>query len=878
MKKLIAAVCTVSMVMGSISFGAMAEEEMLEITKQPTTANPTVEVNKTEDVSYQWYEADIIEATNIVGNILDEEGNRILVPSKWAQYDEMEGIWDIANDEKEEGEQSCFFVYIDCQPGDVIYVTPQLGADVYVQVEGDNVPEDLEGVSSYQCDYSDFHVIGIWEELIGAGVTVKIELEREGERYVIADGTSTTFNNERCVNSNADYDKEEETWVVSSSGEFYIDRIYLEADTVISFEINRDFSVDAVIGNNDMLDEYDMFEIPSSGEYKYIVPTSASYYIYLEAPSEFCLDIQIVDYEIGQSVVGQTTETLTTGEAGKAYVCRVSCGDEVLWTEYIYGDLAIKTQPTAGNPTVELNYDVDATYQWYNMEVETYEVVDLEDELEELQINITGLWDGEYDDGQWNSTYGCIDIGFNVEKDDKIVVVLPDDFDGEVEEYDYLVDFTYNDGVYEAIIGSNLSWIKLYIYTYSDEDFTAKVYIEKNGISEPIVGENKATLMNSQIGENYFCKVSYEGKELISDIVGMKVDISKQPSLKDLSVGINFVDQVAGYKWYEVLEKSYKVAKRYDTEGMALTSEENDDIIEFYSDFGEYEDGIWTGVEIRDVEEVEGKVIDFYGKLEAGTKLRIALSNDALRYVYIQSYQNRIDEMLNEINDGVFEYVVEATGEYWVGVEVDGDFTAEVSIVKTALGQAVVGQTTSRLTTHEPGTYVCEITLISGIKLYSDFITITENDDVHVYTDMYDPDCNDCGDIRQVPDRPVDPDDGDTGNGDTGNGGTGNGGTGNGGTENSGAGNNGTGNSGAGNNGTGNSGAGNNGTGNSGAGNNGTGNSAAGNNATGNGGAGSNSANKAPNSGDSVNIAWLMAVAVAAMAGSMLVSLKKKRA
>ena len=118
--------------------------------------------------------------------------------------------------------------------------------------------------------------------------------------------------------------------------------------------------------------------------------------------------------------------------------------------------------------------------------------------------------------------------------------------------------------------------------------------------------------------------------------------------------------------------------------------------------------------------------------------------------------------------------------------------------------------------------------------VYSDVITISENDDVHVYTDMYDADCNDCGATRQVPDRPVDPDD---------NSGTGNGGTGN-----------------------------------SGADNNGTGNSGAGNNTAGNGGEGNNSANKAPNAGDCANVAWLMAIAVAAMAGSMLVSLKKKRA
>ena len=96
-------------------------------------------------------------------------------------------------------------------------------------------------------------------------------------------------------------------------------------------------------------------------------------------------------------------------------------------------------------------------------------------------------------------------------------------------------------------------------------------------------------------------------------------------------------------------------------------------------------------------------------------------------------------------------------------------------------------------------------------------VTIAETDFEHAYTDIYDADCNGCGAIRKVPDRPVKPDDN-------------------------------------------------------------SGDDGTGNNNTGNGGAGSNGDNKTPNAGDNVNVAWLLAIAVAAMAGSMLASLNRKRA
>ena len=859
MKKLIAAVCTVSMVMGSISFGAMAEEEMLEITKQPTVGNPTVDVNKTEDVEYQWYEGDVEKTISVVDGIVDENGERIFVASSSAIYDESEDVWSADPDLNKDNAEIRFYVYIDLEVGDKLYIKPYSDANIEVKINGTSKTANSEGIFIYESRYDGMTSISVWEKAAGENVAAQFELERDGKLYKIVDGMKEEFDDKLVCDSNSCYDENQDLWESESLGSGTLQLlIYSKENQVINFDFVDKFSGSVNVIDYSTATYGENVKLDSAENLLITISKNGYYYISINGDRSFETSIKIKEVKAGLAVEGQNTNVLTDYEENKLYRCKVTCGNETVYSDYIIGKLLMISQPTASDPTVGFNYDIDATYQWYNVGEKTYEVVDLGDEVGESQINVTDWWGGEYSDGQWNSRDGEIDIAFEVEKGDKVVVILPEDFDGAVEEYDYLVDFVYNDGVYEAVIDKALDWINLFVY--SNEDFIAEVYIEHR-VTDSIVGENKATLMNPEYGKSYLCKATYEGKEYVSDIVTMTMAPSKQPSLSDLSFKMNFEDKVAAYQWYEVEEAVYKVV---DT--AAVTPENMDDVVPAMIMTGTYEDGKWKG-ESNTYGLDTANIVMLMGEFEANTVLYIQLSVSDIELVQIMDVSGRAD-LIDETDNGLIKYTFPVSEVYMIGIAVQGEFTAEISVVKSALGEAIDDQTTSRLTKHVPGIYMCEATLTDGSKIYSDVITITENDDVHVYTDMYDPDCNDCGDIRQVPDRPVDSDDGDTGNGGTGNGGTGNGDTGNGGTGNDGTGNGGTGNGGTGNG----------GTENSGAGNNGTGNSGAGNNATGNGGAGSNSANKAPDAGDSVNVAWLMAIAVAAMAGSMLVSLKKKRA
>ena len=597
---------------------------------------------------------------------------------------------------------------------------------------------------------------------------------------------------------------------------------------------------------------------------------------------DFTVKIYVQKAEISTPITGENTATLKNWEVGNSYVCKVTYENMELVSDVVSFKLMISEQPTAKNPTVELNYDVDATYQWYSAIYKEYEVVDVVENSDENKLGAFYRSSGEYVDNKWQSEDGQILLGICVEKGETVRIELPDTFDGMIVDYTKIMAqggggtqlpiLVYEDGVCEVEITSSDT---MFMVALSDNvDFEVKMYVNKASITDAIEGETAATLKNPQVNKSYVCKVLYDGKEIVSDVVNMKFLIINQPTEKKPVVEVNIKDEVAKYQWYEVEEIIRKVVDKD-----LVTSEEIEDVIAVEVESGKYEDGKWVG-DAMTYDSSSTSCIQFNGELEAGYTLNIQLSTDDIEIfvMWKTGHEGNYDEIITEADNGLIQIEITETCDYTVGMVLAGGTTADITLNKMDLVNEVESQTTNSLTNHKAGNYLCVVTLKDGSEIYSEIINVTADDIVHTYTDMYDPDCNDCGDIRQVPDRPVDPDDGDTGNGDTGNGGTGNGGTGNGGTENSGAGNNGTGNSGAGNNGTGNSGAGNNGTGNSGAGNNGTGNSAAGNNATGNGGAGSNSANKAPNSGDSVNIAWLMAVAVAAMAGSMLVSLKKKRA
>ena len=116
MKKLLATVCAVAMVVGSMTVSALGAEP-LKVTTSYNGNHPTVSANKTDGVSYQWYELEAGEKAEVVYNIVDEAAGKIYVPLEKGIYYENENKWI-----PEEG-MRYMHIYIECKAGDVINVT-----------------------------------------------------------------------------------------------------------------------------------------------------------------------------------------------------------------------------------------------------------------------------------------------------------------------------------------------------------------------------------------------------------------------------------------------------------------------------------------------------------------------------------------------------------------------------------------------------------------------------------------------------------------------------------------------------------------------------------------------------------------------------------
>jgi hypothetical protein len=257
---------------------------------------------------------------------------------------------------------------------------------------------------------------------------------------------------------------------------------------------------------------------------------------------------------------------------------------------------------------------------------------------------------------------------------------------------------------------------------------------------------------------------------------------------------VNFEDLVEKYQWHLSDEVEYEVIDKE-----LVTAENKDKVISTVYKTGIYEDGKWTAVPLNKKRTKYDVCVTF--EVEEGELVKLVLSPEA-SVVSWAAFEGAEVEL--ECIDGVYYYEAEESGEISVDLLAKEEFTVDITTVRTIICEAISGQVEKVLHNHKAGKYICRVILEDDTELISDMVTIAETDFEHAYTDIYDADCNGCGAMRKVPDRPVKPDD------NSGDDGTGN--------------------------------------------------------------------NNTPNAGDNVNVAWLLAIAVAAMAGLMLVSLNRKRA
>lgn len=638
MKKMLATVCATVMVVGSMTVSALAAEP-LKVTTNYDGNHPSVSANKTDDVSYQWYELESGDKADAVYNIVDEAASKIYVPLERGVYYENENKWI-----PEDG-MRYMHIYIECKAGDVINVT-WLGGVAEDRVTFNNEICVKNGDVYSKTIVDDGIVeVNIRDEATPANVVARIELVREGKTYSIADGMRTVVDGKVCAEGN--YDKTNNKWSSYYSSysriEYLETVIYMHEGESVLFDFGNkdDRSVRTYMTDEDGIKQcvQEETELDGSSKFMFTAIDSTFYTFEMFGDEAFAPSIQLIKTDSQKVVDGQTKATLTDYEEGKYYVCKASCGNEVVWSNTVVGHLNVINQPTASNPTIEVSSKDVASYQWHKATNEIYNVID-------NQLVTT-------------------------ENADKVIPVV-------------------------ALLG-----------TFENE------------------------------------------------------------------------------KWV-----------------------------------GQEDSGYYT-VYI-------GNTLEAENTFEAGNIINIKLLSGEADIVAIFTGEDEIS--LDEVNENEYIYEIPETGIYEIGVASDGEFTAQITLTKEKIGEAIVGQNTNKLTNHQPGVYMCVVTLKDGTKMYSRTINVTADDYTHTYTDIYDTDCNECGAIREVPNTP-----GDT-NGDQD---SGNGGTSNGDTSNNGNGSTGT--------------------------NNGSGN-------------GTGNVGSTPNLGDNVNMIWLLAIVLIGVALTMYISLNKKRA
>lgn len=345
-----------------------------------------------------------------------------------------------------------------------------------------------------------------------------------------------------------------------------------------------------------------------------------------------------------KKIDGQVSPTLTEYEAGKSYYAVVSYGDGTELESYSFlMDYAILSEPSGYNPSVDVSIKDGASYKWYKLE-SSDELIEVTDQ------NAVSVKGSQYGADGWSksSTYPYVFFEVELKKGDVLIVpnVLADT---QAQVYlldkyrdDYIGAEFGEDGNITVEIDSDGKY-QLFIEA-DDEDPVVKAYIKK-AMNEEVKGQVTNTLTEYEIGSKYYVTVSYEnGTVLESRVFQTRYLITSHPTMENPTVGTSHDDDVKSYKWYKVDQsgKEYTVAQVFGDE------------IEAHIYAGEYENGMWKGVEYDSY-----SYINLFVTARAGDVLKVKLPEDFSGEV--RHYGNRVSFEKDENGVYYFEFTSNST-------------------------------------------------------------------------------------------------------------------------------------------------------------------------------------------------------------------------
>ena len=200
---------------------------------------------------------------------------------------------------------------------------------------------------------------------------------------------------------------EDEGWggyLVTDEDEEYVGYFMVELKEGDTLEIESSEAVtDDWFGIWDYEEETGVYDYFTGTEFELTAPADGTYEFYSYYVDE---NVKFRVHKSGattlKAIESETSSELSNSVIGKTYVCKVTCGDgeTVLTTESIKKPYKITHQPTAAEPYVELNDDTDATYKWYMVEDEGYEVTNKKASGDWSSLDAP-FDNSEYKDGKW---------------------------------------------------------------------------------------------------------------------------------------------------------------------------------------------------------------------------------------------------------------------------------------------------------------------------------------------------------------------------------------------------------------------------------------------------------------------------------------------
>ena len=341
--------------------------------------------------------------------------------------------------------------------------------------------------------------------------------------YIVEEKTTEITDENASVISNdfgeSFYDKET-GWTGVQYIEDFIGREFftvdLKAGETLTVEASGDFT--DYIGLIDVASDIwvDVAVEPGITSYELTVEADGNYRLYTFANSEN-VTVKVYKTAVEKTAIGgETSAKLKNPEFGKKYVCEVIYADgkneKTDIFEYTY---AITHQPTEEEPYVELNDDTAASYQWYTVEGEGYEVTN-ENAFGDWPIIGYPMGSTVYKDGKWIAD-GSMGTQYYFMVELEAGDTINFEFASEVEQIIFAINGNADEGI--AVGGTECSvtveesgtyWLITPPVDYVCADVGNIAY-------NAIEGETAAVLNPTALGR-YACEVTFaDGTTEMSD-------------------------------------------------------------------------------------------------------------------------------------------------------------------------------------------------------------------------------------------------------------------------------------------------------------------------------------------------------------------------